>query len=283
MRFDRARRPIFPRSLRPRIFALCCVSAALPLVALALWQAARSALDWPALGVVLGATLIGIAFILLAIDSLLIVARSASEAIASTNRRQLSAIRAVRRNELLGELIAGIDRVAQAAGARVVSLDSAAYRDPLTGLWNRRGFLSQTAVAGEGAVALLDLDQFKAINEQYGRDAGDQVLRDFAGFLSRVLRSGDIVARWGGVAFAVFFPATSEQEAGVILHRLTRRLAAGAVEGPDTIPVSFSGGVVDLEGEPFDQAVTRASEALYAAKRNGRDQVRVGRKHLRAV
>ncbi|MCW4460444.1 GGDEF domain-containing protein [Sphingomonas sp. BT-65] len=283
MRFDRARRPIFPRSLRPRIFALCCVSACLPLFALAIWQAARDAMDWSTLGIVLGATLIGIAFILLAIDSLLIMVRSATEAIASTNRRQLSAIRAVRRNEMFGELIAGIDRVAEAARARVVSLDSAAYRDPLTGLWNRRGFLSQTAVAGEGAVALLDLDQFKAINEQYGRDAGDQVLRDFAGFLSRVLRSGDIVARWGGVSFAVFFPATTEHEAGVILHRLTRRLAAGAVEGPDTIPVSFSGGVVDLEGDPFDQAVTRASEALSAAKRNGRDQVRVGRKHLRAV
>ena len=61
-----------------------------------------------------------------------------------------------------------------------------------------------------------------------------------------------------------------------------RRPAAGAVEGPDTTPVSFSGGVVELDGDPFDQAMTRASEALYAAKRGGRDQVRVGRNHLLA-
>lgn len=283
MRFDRATRFIFPRSLRPRIFVLCCVSALFPLLALAGWQVARNAVDWPTLGIVLGATFIGIAFTLLAIDSLLIVIRTATEAIAAIDRRQLSALRAVRRNDMIGELVAGLDRVAEAARARVVTLDSAAYRDPLTGLWNRRGFLSQTAVAGEGAVALLDLDQFKTINEQYGRDAGDQVLRDFAGFLARVLRSGDIVARWGGVSFAVFFPATGEHEAGVILHRLTRRLAAGAVEGPDATPVSFSGGVVELGGDPLDRAMTRASEALHAAKRGGRDQVRVGRNHLRAV
>lgn len=283
LRFDRATRFLFPRSLRVRLFVLCCGGALLPLLALAGWQAATGAIDWPTFGVVAGATLIGAAFILLAVDSVLIMVRSATQAITAIDRRQLSALRAVRRNDMIGELIAGIDRVAEAARARIVTLDGAAYRDPLTGLWNRRGFLSQAAVAGEGAVALLDLDQFKAINEQYGRDAGDQVLRDFAGFLARVLRSGDIVARWGGVAFAVFFPATSEHEAGVILHRLTRRLAAGAVEGPDTTPISFSGGVVDLGRDPLDQAMNRASEALYAAKRNGRDQVRVGRNHLRAV
>jgi diguanylate cyclase (GGDEF)-like protein len=283
LRINRATRFIFPRSLRPRIFALCCVSAHFPLLALAGWQVARRQVDWSELGIVFGATLIGIAFILLAIDTLLILIRTATEAIAAIDRRQLSALRAVRKNDMIGELIAGIDRVAEAARARIVTLDSAAYRDPLTGLWNRRGFLSQTAVVGEGAVALIDLDQFRAINEQYGRDAGDQVLRDFAGFLARVLRSGDIVARWGGVAFAIFFPATNEHEAGVILHRLTRRLAAGAVEGPDSTPVSFSGGVVDLGSDPFDQAMTRAGEALSAAKRNGRDQVRVGRNHLRAV
>lgn len=282
MRFYRATRFIFPRSLRPRIFTLCCVSASLPLLALAGWQGASGALDWPTLGVVFGATIVAVAFILLAIDSLLIMIRSATEAITSIERRQLSALRAVRRSDMIGELIAGIDRVAEAARGRIVTLDSAAYRDPLTGLWNRRGFLSQTAVVGNGAVALLDLDQFKAINEQYGRDAGDQVLRDFAGFLARVLRRDDIVGRWGGVAFAVFFPATTEHDAGVILHRLTRRLAAGAVEGPDTTPVSFSGGVVNLEGDTFDRAMSRASEALYAAKRGGRDQVRVGRNHLLA-
>lgn len=283
LRLNRATRFVFPRSLRPRIFALCCVSAAFPLLALAIWQFARNAIDWPTLGIVFGATLIGIAFILLAIDTLLILIRTATEAIAAIDRRQLSALRAVRKNDVIGELVAGIDRVAEAARARIVTLDSAAYRDPLTGLWNRHGFLSQTAVAGEGAVALLDLDQFRTINEQYGREAGDQVLRDFAGFLARAVRRGDIVARWGGVVFAVFFPATSEQDAGAVLHRLTRRLAAGAVEGPDTTPISFSGGVVELGGESFDQAMTRASEALHAAKRGGRDQVRVGRNHLRAV
>ena len=282
MRFYRATRFLFPRSLKVRIFALCCLSACFPLLALALWQVATGAVDWPTLGIVLGAPPIGPAFILLAIDSVLIMIRAATEAITAIDRRQLSALRAVRRNDMIGELISGIDRVAEAARARIVTLDSAAYRDPMTGLWNRRGFLSQTAVAGEGAVALLDLDQFKAINEQYGRDAGDQVLRDFAGFLARVLRRNDIVARWGGVAFAVFFPGTSEHDAGIILHRLTRRLAAGAVEGPDTTPVSFSGGVVELDGDAFDQAMTRASEALYAAKRGGRDQVRVGRNHLLA-
>lgn len=282
MRFYRATRFLFPRSLRLRMFTVCFIGTHLPLLAFAGWQFAAGAVDWPELGIVLGATLAGTVFTLFAIDGLLAPVRAATAAVATLERDQIAALTAVRSSDLFGELIAGVDRAAEATRVRIETLDTAAHRDPLTGLWNRRGFFAQTAQMAEGAVALVDLDRFKALNDTHGHDAGDQVLRDFGGFLGRAVRRGDIVARWGGEEFAIFFTNTTETEAGKILHRMTRRVAAGAVEGPNLMPVSFSGGVVALEGDSIEDAIARADEALYAAKRGGRDQIRVGEEHARA-
>jgi diguanylate cyclase (GGDEF)-like protein len=193
----------------------------------------------------------------------------------------MAALRDVSSGDMLGDLIAGVDRATEATRMRIATLDSAAHRDPLTGLWNRRGFLTHSASLTQGAVALVDLDRFKAINDVHGHDAGDDVLRDFAGFLARSVRRSDCVARWGGEEFAVLFPDLSEAEAGAILHRMTRRLAAGAVDAPDGTPISFSAGVIQLNGDGVEAAMTRADAALYAAKHGGRDQIRVGALHER--
>lgn len=282
MRFYRATRFLFPHSLRLRMFTVCFIGTHVPLLAFAGWQFAAGAVDWPEFGIVLGATLAGTVFTLLAIDGLLAPIRAATAAVAALERDQMQALDAVRGSDMLGELVAGVDRAAEATRMRIETLDTAAHRDPLTGLWNRRGFFAQTAEMEEGAVALVDLDRFKLVNDAHGHDAGDQVLRDFGGFLGRAVRRDDIVARWGGEEFAIFFTSTTEAEAGKILHRMTRRVAAGAVEGPDLTPLSFSGGVVALDGESLEEAIVRADEALYAAKRGGRDQVRVGGEHARA-
>jgi diguanylate cyclase (GGDEF)-like protein len=201
--------------------------------------------------------------------------------VAALEQEQSDALRDVQSGDMLGELIAGVERAAEATRTRIATLDSAAHRDALTGLWNRRGFLTQAAVAGQGAVALVDLDRFKSINDLHGHDAGDLVLRDFGAFLDRSVRRSDVAARWGGEEFAILFPDAGEVEAATILHRMTRRLAAGAVDGPDGTPISFSAGVVELDGDSIEAAMTRADAALYAAKHGGRDQIRVGEAHER--
>ena len=157
-----------------------------------------------------------------------------------------------------------------------------AIHDPLTGLLNRRGFLARVENAGDGAVALIDLDKFKSVNDRFGHDAGDTILQDFAAFLARGVRKSDCVGRWGGEEFAVFFPATEESEAAGILQRLCRRLANGLIERPDGAPMTCSGGIVALDGEPLRIAMARADAALYAAKRSGRNQLRVGDGHILA-
>jgi diguanylate cyclase (GGDEF)-like protein len=281
VRFYRATLFLFPNSIRMRMFAVCFIGTHLPLLAFAGWQFASGAIDWIELSVVLGATLAGTVFTLAAIDGLLAPVRAATDAVAALERDQSSALRQVRSGDMLGELIAGVDRAAAATRMRIATLDNAAHRDPLTGLWNRRGFLAQTATTGRGAVALVDLDRFKMINDLHGHDAGDAVLRDFAAFLNRGVRRSDCVARWGGEEFAVIFPNAGEVEAATILHRLTRRLSTGAVDGPDGTPVSFSAGVVELDGDSIEVAMSRADAALYAAKHGGRDQIRVGEAHER--
>ncbi|MCR5872193.1 MULTISPECIES: diguanylate cyclase [unclassified Sphingomonas] len=279
MRFYQATRFLFPSSLRLRMFAICFIGTHIPLLSFAGWQFVRDKTDWSDLGIVLGATLIGTVFTLLGIDALLAPVRAATRAVQSLEREQAEALESVKDGDMLAELLIGVTRASEATKVRIAALDMAAHRDPLTGLLNRRGFLVRAEAAGDGSIALLDLDRFKSINDQFGHDAGDEILQDFAAFLARGVRRTDCVGRWGGEEFAVLFPDTDEGEAAAVLRRLARRLANGLIERPDGIPVTCSGGVVAIEGEPMPLAMARADAALYAAKRSGRNQLRVGDAH----
>lgn len=264
------------------MLAVCFAGTHTPLLAFVGWQVGAGTVDWPELTLLLLATLVGTAFTLVAIDGLLAPVRAATASVAALERDQLDALEAVRCGDILGELIAGVERATQATRMRVATLDRVAHRDPLTALWNRRGFLTQTRLLQGGAIALLDIDRFKSINDRFGHPAGDEVLKNFARFIARGARHNDYVARWGGEEFVILFPDASDQDATVILQRMMADLAGGAVETPDAIPVTFSAGVVDLDGETVEMAIARADAALYAAKHGGRNQIRVGETHERA-
>lgn len=279
MRFYKATRFLFPSSLRLRMFTICFIGTHIPLLAFAGWQFGTGKIDWPDLGIVLAATLVGTVFTLFGIDGLLAPVRAATQAVQSLEREQAEALEAVSDGDMLAELLAGVTRASEATKVRVAALDMAAHRDPLTGLLNRRGFLARVEGAGDGAIALIDLDKFKSVNDNFGHDVGDAILQDFAAYLARGVRKSDCVGRWGGEEFAVFFPATEEGEAAGILQRLCRRLGNGLIERPDGAPMTCSGGIVALDGEPLQLAMARADAALYAAKRSGRNQLRVGDAH----
>ncbi len=166
--------------------------------------------------------------------------------------------------------------------AESVELRDLARRDPLTGLLNLRGFQAAAPAALEaaqhrGAVLMLDLDNFKPINDGYGHDVGDAVLRTLADALREsTRRRRDVIARLGGDEFVVAMPALPEDEARVIVERIRTYIAQHPIDaGTGTLVPAVSIGVaLRQSGTPLDLAAWRrkADAALYAAKRAGKDQ-----------
>lgn len=156
-----------------------------------------------------------------------------------------------------------------------------AQTDPLTGLLNRRAFRTaierRPSVAGERStdcVAVLDIDHFKVINDNYGHAAGDEVLRGFARVARRMVREHDLVARIGGEEFAIFFPDTSVDVAMQTCERMRTEISQLSLHaGVAIVHVTVSGGVAALGPEGLDHCVMIADLAMYQAKRNGRDQL----------
>jgi diguanylate cyclase len=154
--------------------------------------------------------------------------------------------------------------------------------DALTQVANRRGLAQAFEVeaaraARDGAalaVGLIDIDNFKKLNDSLGHAAGDVALKTLAARMREVLRPGDQVARFGGEEFVVLLPATALDQAGEVLTRLQRSLSMGLFmhEGREVF-VTFSAGVTAWrQGEPLDAAIERADSALYEAKRAGKNR-----------
>lgn len=158
-----------------------------------------------------------------------------------------------------------------------------AIRDDLTGLFNRRHIMEvlehQKALADNQiypfSVCYVDLDHFKRINDEYGHDMGDRVLRQFAEHTLDNLREGDYLARLGGEEFILVLPQSDLAGAGLVAERLRESWAARSFEdchGPPA--VSLSAGVANYRGqETVDQLLGRADRALYRAKTGGRNRV----------
>jgi diguanylate cyclase (GGDEF)-like protein len=154
--------------------------------------------------------------------------------------------------------------------------------DPLTGCANRRRFMERAVELVElgrrgvpMSLAIMDIDNFKLINDRYGHPVGDDVL-EMAGRTSRAtIRATDLIGRIGGEEFAVLMPNTGAAEALVIVDRLRAALAEAELRvGTLSVRSTVSLGLAEQqEGEDFDSLYARADAALYAAKANGRDRV----------
>lgn len=163
-------------------------------------------------------------------------------------------------------------------------LRTLAFKDPLTGLYNRRYmedackrmFLLGQRYGHTVAILFIDVDQFKKINDRLGHEVGDTVLTQVAEILTRCLRQSDIIARYGGDEFLVVLPHTSVIEAVNTASRICKD-AHSAVLGDheQTVPLSLSIGVALSSGEnkDFNETIRKADEALMRAKTTGGNQV----------
>ncbi|HEX5616679.1 MAG TPA: sensor domain-containing diguanylate cyclase [Acidimicrobiia bacterium] len=177
----------------------------------------------------------------------------------------------------------GLEGLARQAGSRLgvlramASSELQASTDPLTGLLNRRSL--ENAVNRlrtddtDFALAIVDLDHFKDLNDTFGHETGDRALRFFSKILRTAVRDHDVVARYGGEEFVVVFPRCSVVEAAAVVHRM-RSYLADALHGGEVPTFTASYGLADsADGNDFESVFRLADAALFRAKQTGRDRL----------
>jgi len=154
--------------------------------------------------------------------------------------------------------------------------------DPLTSIYNRRKFnevLSYELRRDErypGGLSLIlcDLDNFKNINDSYGHNKGDEVLKSFTEMIKNMIRSSDTFARWGGEEFVLLLPETGFETAIQLAEKIKQKTANTLFSNTCKMTVSF--GITQfLEGDTETTLFKRADDALYKAKTNGRNRLEI--------
>ena len=182
---------------------------------------------------------------------------------------------------LLGSLVFAWSRT-----ERMQKLQREASQDPLTGLKNRRRFEEDLRLAmararrerTTGAVLMLDLDDFKRVNDTHGHPAGDRMIREIAAVLRQRSRESDVLARLGGDEFAVVLPRCSPSEARLVAESIAAAIREHRSAEEEIEPISASVGVAMFGEDPrtsIESVVSEADTAMYAAKDGGGDGVRV--------
>jgi len=169
-----------------------------------------------------------------------------------------------------------------------------ALKDPLTGLYNRRGFLEETdrlikmnqrlgqrfsfSLASFGRVGLvfIDLDNFKHINDRFGHKVGDEVLKEIAKRLEGSLRRFDIVGRWGGDEFVVAIWDVDKKILDIIVERLKSKITNEPIiirKQPISITASFGAKVFPIEGLELEKEIEGVDKSMYRAKKQSKNRL----------
>lgn len=163
------------------------------------------------------------------------------------------------------------------------SLKNTAMRDPMTGLYNRRfiedyienltaGILRQKTNLG---ILMCDIDFFKQVNDNYGHDVGDQVIKGLADIIKKTVRTSDLAIRFGGEEFMILLPDTDEEGCQILAERIRLALKENAFQtpqGPLKKTLSIGYAIYPKDGKGFWECVKYSDVALYKAKESGRDQ-----------
>lgn len=243
--------------LKPRVFTRCAAFAFFAFAGLNLFEAYRMQLAEPALALLQVCVL----FVLMVWLSLF---ASYVQALRQRMRQRRFALQAHQ------DTLRGMMR----------QLEDLVATDELTGLFNRRQFLrlasrelDSLAPNRQHGLALIDLDHFKRINDVHGHAAGDRVLQTFAAVARACLRDGDVLARYGGEEFVLLLPNGDADRLTACCERLREAFACAEPVGVQVERLSLSAGMTLLvAGEDLDDALQRADQALYRAKRGGRNR-----------
>lgn len=158
----------------------------------------------------------------------------------------------------------------------IYSLKTESKTDVLTGLLNRKTleeyFTHWEKTKTPFCILFLDLDFFKQINDTYGHDVGDNVLRSFSSMVQKFMRKTDVCARWGGEEFIVLLPETSIKEAFMIAERIRGNMYKEQLLIEKNVTVSIGIAQYPYHHEQIEKVIKKADDALYIAKRNGRNQ-----------
>lgn len=164
-------------------------------------------------------------------------------------------------------------------------LEAMIFEDPLTQLYNRRFMLTQMAALVSGArrherpmsVVMVDIDHFKALNDQHGHEAGDRALVTVAHAMRDRLRAEDYLGRLGGEEFLALLPDVDESAAAQVADSLRATVAEQPVDlGRQSMRMTVSAGYATWEGEAPSELLRRADDAMYRAKAAGRDAIQRG-------
>jgi diguanylate cyclase (GGDEF)-like protein len=192
-----------------------------------------------------------------------------------------------RDEKLMFQMVTNFGSLALVNAWNMKKLRSAAHHDGLTGLLNKRCFLEDVALkalvecermAKPFSIFIFDIDHFKNFNDTNGHPAGDQLLRVMGGLIRRHLRPGDLACRFGGEEFVIAMPDTDPRRALELADSFRRTIESEPFEHRDSQPdgtVSVSGGVAAFpkDGTSVVELVKHADEALYLAKKSGRNRV----------
>lgn len=173
-------------------------------------------------------------------------------------------------------------------------IERQAQTDELTQLYNRRHarevMKNQKQKADNGShhfsIAMIDLDHFKLVNDRFGHEIGDEVLRQFSTLCENLLRSedqfaalGSTLARYGGEEFIIILPSTKTDEALTCINRIRLAMKDISIPGVNSITTFSAGVALHQKGEAIDSLLKRTDQALYKAKSEGRNRVSVSTNH----
>ena len=190
-----------------------------------------------------------------------------------------------RRDNEFGHVAEAFNRMAAQVELSQASLEELSLRDPLTGVWNRRALDMRMEVETDRSrrhgrclsVIMLDLDHFKSINDQYGHEVGDAVLRQVAQMLEGIIRPTDHLSRYGGEEFVAVLPETPLPGARILAERLREQIGSTAIEISKKVSlrVTLSAGIATFpeQGDTAGALIHAADKALYEAKKAGRNRV----------
>jgi diguanylate cyclase (GGDEF)-like protein len=279
----------FPKSYLGKVFLVAFLGTHVPLLALLAYLVSFRHFGLRAtlriLSVTVPATLGGTALTLWAIHALSTPVTLSSKALHRYLKSGKLPELPVGYADRAGRLMTDVQHTVERLDAAMRSLDELASKDYLTGAYNRRAaddrLTEDVARAQRGGgtltLALLDLDQFKPVNDEYGHHAGDACLVHFAEVLGRNVRKGDWIARWGGDEFLVVtWHAEEEDEEGSPVERVLGRVAEDLRKTPVVLPdgeealLTFSGGVYRWQpGDDPERLISKGDEGLYRAKADG--------------